>query len=175
MDSTFGNVRDYDIMIRSLYEIRQKDGETVEEYMLRIHEAVAVICHTYLEWIPDQGKNLMRDWFYHGLLPSLCDTLSFAMADLPEHEQTNTSFNMLYTLAKKLEVRQPPHSHKGGQGYSEAYRNRFRRYPTPMGRVATLEEEELFPLDLETRDSEPSELNRIEGFSMWMTQAMNHY
>ena len=171
----FGNVCNYDTMIRSLYEIRQKDSETIEKYMLRIHEAVVVICHTYPEWIPNQGKNLTRDQFYHSLLPSLRDTLSFAMVDLPEHEQANTSFDMLYTLAKKLEVRQPLCSHKGGKGSSEAYRDRFRRYPVPTGRVATLEEEELFPLGPETQDSEPPEFNWIEGLSMRMTQAMNHY
>ena len=37
-------------MICSLYEIRQKEGESVEEYMLQIHEAVSVIHHAY----PDQ-------------------------------------------------------------------------------------------------------------------------
>ena len=47
MDHTFGDVREYDTMICSLYEIRQKEGESVEEYMLRIHEAMAVICHAY--------------------------------------------------------------------------------------------------------------------------------
>ena len=34
MDQAFSNVCDYDTMIRSLYEIRQKDSESVEEYML---------------------------------------------------------------------------------------------------------------------------------------------
>ena len=174
MDRTFGNVHNYNTMKQSLYEIRQKDSETIKEYML-IHEAVAMIRYTYPEWIPDQGMNLTRDWFCQGLLPSLHDSLSFAMADLPEHEQANTSFDTLYTLAKKLEARQPPCSHKGGQGSSEAYRDRFRRYPAPTGRVATLEEEELFPPYPETRDSELPELNQIEGLNMWMTQAMNHY
>ena len=93
----------------------------------------------------------MRDWFYHGLLPSLHDALSFTMVDLPKCEQANTSFDTLYTLAKKLEVRQPLHSHTGGQGYSEAYRDRFRRYPTLAGRVTILEEEELFPPDPDLR------------------------
>ena len=46
MDRTFGNVRDYDSMIRSLYEIHQKESETVEEYMLRVHEVVAVVKRT---------------------------------------------------------------------------------------------------------------------------------
>ena len=43
MDHTFGNICDYDSMIRSLYEICQKESKTVEEYMLRVHEAVAVV------------------------------------------------------------------------------------------------------------------------------------
>ena len=47
MDRTFGDVREYDMMIHSLYEIQQKDEESVEEYMLRIHEAVMVICCMY--------------------------------------------------------------------------------------------------------------------------------
>ena len=37
MDHTFGNMRDYDSMIRSLYEIHQKENESVEEYMLRVY------------------------------------------------------------------------------------------------------------------------------------------
>ena len=61
MDRAFSDVRDYDTMIRSLYEIRQKDSKSVEEYMLRIHKAAAVIHHTYLDQISDQGKNLTWD------------------------------------------------------------------------------------------------------------------
>ena len=34
MDHAFGDVQEYDTMICSLYEIRQKEGESVEEYML---------------------------------------------------------------------------------------------------------------------------------------------
>ena len=34
MDCSFGDVCEYDMMIQSLYEIRQKEGESVEEYML---------------------------------------------------------------------------------------------------------------------------------------------
>ena len=71
MDCAFGDMCDYDTIIRSLYEIRQKDSESVEEYMLQIHEAMAVICHTYPDQISDQGKNLTRDRFYHGLSHSL--------------------------------------------------------------------------------------------------------
>ena len=46
-DHAFGDVHEYDTMIHSLYEIRQNEGESMEEYMLQIHKAVAVICHTY--------------------------------------------------------------------------------------------------------------------------------
>ena len=34
MDCTFGNMWEYDTMICSLYKIWQKEGESVEEYML---------------------------------------------------------------------------------------------------------------------------------------------
>ena len=44
MERTFGNKCDYDAMIGTLYEVQQRDGEMVEEYMLCIHKAVAVIC-----------------------------------------------------------------------------------------------------------------------------------
>ena len=44
MERTFSKKRDYDAMIRTLYEVQQRDDETVEEYMLCIHEAIAVIC-----------------------------------------------------------------------------------------------------------------------------------
>ena len=47
MGCTFGNVHDYDSMIWLLYEICQKESETMEEYMLRVHEAVAVVKLAY--------------------------------------------------------------------------------------------------------------------------------
>ena len=71
MDCMFGDVHEYDTMILSLYEIRQKEGESMEEYMLQIHEAMAVISSTYLDRVTDQGKNLVQDRFYHGLAPNL--------------------------------------------------------------------------------------------------------
>ena len=96
------------------------------------------------------------------------------MADLPKQKQVNTSFDMLYTLAKKLEVRQPSCTLKTGWGSTDTY------YPALTERVATLKDEELFPLDPEIQgteapDAELPELNQIEGLNMRMTQAMNHY
>ena len=87
-----------------------------------MHEAMAVIHCAYPNQISDQGKNLMGHRFYHGLLPSLCDALGFAMAELPEREQVNMSFDTLYMLAKKMEVHQPSQPHGGWSGPSDAYR-----------------------------------------------------
>ena len=110
MDRTFRNVCNYDSMIRSLYEIHQKESETDKEYMLRVHEAVAVVKRTYPDQVPNEGEGLRRDRFYYGLTPSLRDVLSFAMADLPEREQADTSFDTLYHLAKKLKVQHQLHN-----------------------------------------------------------------
>ena len=83
----------------------------VEEYMLCIHEVVTVICRAYPKHLPNQGRDLKNDRFYHGLHPYLHDTLSFAMAELPEREQAHPFFDTLYTLAKKLEAGQPACTH----------------------------------------------------------------
>ena len=83
----------------------------MKDYMLQIQDVVVVICCVYLNWISDQGKNLMWHRFYHGLSPSLCDALGFAMVELPEREQVNMSFDNLYTLTKKRQV--SPNSHTG--------------------------------------------------------------
>ena len=42
----------------SLYEIHQKEHETVEEYMLRVHEAVALVKHAYPDQVPNEGEGL---------------------------------------------------------------------------------------------------------------------
>ena len=44
-----------------------------------------------------------------------------------------------------------------------------------MGRIATLEDEELFPPDSEAQNAEPPKIDQIEGLSVRMTQAMSHY
>ena len=100
MEKTFGKKHDYDAMIRTLYEVQQRDDETVEEYMLCIHKVVAVMCHAYPERLPDQGRYLKKDHFYHGLHPYLHDALSFAMAELPEREQAAPHLTLYTRLLK---------------------------------------------------------------------------
>ena len=137
MERTFGNKRDYDAMKRTLYEVEQRDDETVEEYMLCIHEAVVVIHRAYPDCLPDREQDLKKDCFYHGLCPYLRDALSFVMVELPEREQACPTFDTLYTLAKKLEVGQPAHTRRYTPN-SKVYRDKHRHYIMPMGRVATL-------------------------------------
>ena len=138
MDHTFRNVRDYDSMIRSLYEFCQKENESVEEYMLRVHEAVAVVKHAYPDQVPNEGEGLRRDRFYYGLTPSLRDALSFAMADLLEREQADTSFDTLYHLAKKLKARhQLRNATKVGSSTHDPHRG-YKKYPTLVGHAQLL-------------------------------------
>ena len=123
----------------------------------------------------DQGKNLKQDRFYHGLLPHLCNTLGFAMADYPKREQADTSFNTLYMLARKMEANQPSHFQRAAAGSADAHKERYRRYPTPAGRVAMLKNEDLFPPDPEVLEGEPPKLNWLEGLSLHMMQSMSHF
>ena len=77
MDCAFGDMHEYDTMICSLYEIRQKEGESVEEYMLQIHEAIVVIRHTYLSHRPrgESGMGSVLSWPSSQLVrcPGVCD------------------------------------------------------------------------------------------------------
>ena len=172
MERTFGNKRDYDAMIRTLYEVQQRDDEMVEEYMLCIHEAVAVICHAYPERLPDRGCDLKKDCFYHGLHPYLHNALSFAMAELPEREQACPTFDTLYTLAKKLEAGQLACTCQYTSS-SEAYREKHRCYLAPAAWVAALEEEGLALTDPAT--GEESEVEAVGGLNVHLAQAMSHY
>ena len=174
VDCTFGNMHDYDSMIQSLYEIRQKVHEMVEEYMLRVHEAEAVVKCTYPDQVPNEWEGLRRDCFYYRLIPSFRDVLSYAMADLLEREQVDTSFDTLYHLAKKLEVHhQPRNVTKGGALTHDPHKG-YKKYSIPVGYAATLEVD-LFPPDPDLVESTPPEPDHIEGLSLMMTQAMNHY
>ena len=174
MERTFGNKRDYDAMIRTLYEVQQRDDEMVEEYMLRIHEAVAVIHRAYPDHLADRGRDLKKDRFYHRLHPYLHDALSFAMAELSEREQACPTFDTLYTLAKKLEVGQPAHACQYTPS-SEVYRDKHRCYITLTGWVAALEEEGSMLSDQVTGEDSESEVEVAGGISVHLAQAMSRY
>ena len=142
--------------------------------MLRVHEAVAVVKHAYPDQVPNEGEGLSQDHFYYRLIPSLRDVLSYAMADLPEREQADTTFDTIYHLAKKLEAcHQPRNTTKGGTSNYDPHKG-YKKYSTPGGCTATVEAD-LFPPDPEPVESTPPETDHIEGLSLRMTQAMNHY
>ena len=174
MEKMFGNKCNYDAMIRTLYEVQQKQDETVEEYMLCIHDVVTVIHCVYPECLPDQGKDLKKDCFYHGLRPYLHDALSFAMVELPEREQARPIFDTLYTLAKKLEAGQLAHACWYAPS-SDAYREKHRHYPVLMGRVAALEEERVVSADPASGEDSESEVEAVDSVNMCLAQAMSHY
>ena len=174
MEKTFSNKCEYDAMIRTLYEVQQKEDKTVDEYILHIHDTITVICCTYPEHLPDWGRDLKKDCFYHGLCPYLHDALSFAMGELPEREQTHPTFDTLYTLAKKLEAGQPAHTHQYTPS-SNVYREKHRCYPAPAGRVAALEEEELVPTDPVSGEDSESEVEAEDVLNVCLAQVMSCY
>ena len=161
----FGNKCDYDTMIRMLYEVQQKGDETVEECMHRIHNAIVVICRAYPECLPDQGRDLKKDHFYHGLCPYFHDALSFTMVELPKREQACPTFDALYTLAKCS--RYVPSS--------DAYREKHRCYPAPAGRVAALEEEGVASTNPVSGEDSKSEVEAVDGLNVCLAQAMSCY
>ena len=174
MEKTFGNKCNYDAMIRTLYEVQQREDETVEEYMLHIHNAIVVIHRTYPECLPDWGTDLKKDRFYHGLHPYLHDALSFAMAELPKREQACPMFDTLYTLAKKLEAGQPART-RWYTPSSDVYREKHRHYSAPAGRVAALEEEGLALTDPVSGEDSESEVEAVDGLNVRLAQVMSHY
>ena len=165
MERTFGNKHDYDAMIRTLYEVQQRDDETVEEYMLHIHEAVAVIHRAYPDHLPNRGWDLKKDHFYHGLCPYLHDALSFTMAELPKREQARPSFDTIHAHQKV----------RGGATSSEVYREKHRCYLMLVGQVAALEEEGLVLSDPVTGEDSESEVEVVGGLNVHLAQAMSHY
>ena len=174
MEKMFSNKRDYDAMIRTLYEVQQKEDETMEEYMLCIYDTIMVIHRAYPERLPDWGRDLKKDHFYHGLCPYLHDALSFAMAELPEREQALPMFDTLYTLAKKLEAGQPVCMCWYASS-SDIYREKHRCYPAPAGRVAALEEEGVALTNPVSREDSGSELEAVDGLNVHLAQAMSRY
>ena len=174
IEKMFGNKCDYDAMIRTLYEVQQKEDKTVEEYMLCIYDAVMVIHCAYPECLPDCGRDLKKDGFYHGLRPYLHDALSFAMAELPEREQACPTFDTLYTLAKKLEAGQPMQACHYTPS-SDTYQQKHRHYPALTGRVAALEEEETASANPTSGEESESEVEAMDGINMCLAQMMSHY
>ena len=69
--------------------------------------------------------------FYYRLLPSLRDVLSFAMADLPERDQVDTSFDTLYHWVKKLEACHQPDGMKRGDFQPRSLTRATRSIPPP--------------------------------------------
>ena len=123
----------------------------------------------------DQGKNLRQGRLYHGLLPHLHNALGFVMVDLPEREQADTSFNTLYTLARNMETNQASHFQRATVGSTDAYKERYKWYPMPAGRVTMLKDEDLFSLNPKLLVGEPPKLDQLEGLSLCMMQAMSHF
>ena len=175
MEKMFGNKCDYDAMTRTLYEVQQKEDETVEEYMFCIHDATMVIHHAYPEHLSDQGRDLQKDWHhYHGLCSYLHDALSFAMAELPKRELAHPTFDTLYTLAKKLEAGQLVHTCRYAPS-SDAYREKHRCYPMPAGRVAALEEEGVALTNPVSWEDSESEVEAVDGLNVHLAQVMSCY
>ena len=174
MERTFSNKHDYNAMIRTLYEVQQRDDETLEEYMFRIHEVVAVICRAYLEHLPDQGQDLKKDCFYHGSRPYFHDALSFAMAELSERVQICPTFDTLYTLTNRLEVGQLAHTCYYPTS-SEAYREKHRCYLALVGLMESLEEEGLALTDSVMGEDSESKVEAVGGLNMCLAQAMSCY
>ena len=127
-----------------------------------------------LERLPDRGRDLKKDRFYHGLCPYLHDALSFAMAELPKREQAHPTFDTLYTLAKKLEAGQPACTCRYTTS-SEAYREKHGHYLMPAGRVAALEEEGLALTDPVTGEDSESEVEAVGGLNVCLAQVMSRY
>ena len=142
--------------------------------MLRIHDMITVICCTYSECLPDRGRDLKKDHFYHGLHPYLHDAFSFVMAELPEREQTRPMFDTLYTLVKKLEAGQPAWACRYTPGL-DTYREKPRCYTALTGRVVALEEEGVASADPTSREESGSEVEAMDGINMCLAQAMSCY
>ena len=144
-----------------------------EEYMLRVHEAVVVVKHAYPDQVPNEGEGLRRDRFYYGLTPSLRDALSFAMADLPEREQADTSFDTLYHLAKKLEVHDIICTAQQRGNRQLMTLIRVIGNTPPLWDVQQPLDQICFYQTLVQRKKLHLNLDHIEGLSLRMTHAMN--
>ena len=116
----------------------------------------------YLEHLPDHGRDLKKDHFYHRLCPNLHDALSFAMAELPKSEQACPMFDTLYTLVKKLEAGQLAQVCHYATGL-DTYQEKHRHYPVLTGRVVALEEEGVVSANPAFREDSESEEEAMDG------------
>ena len=96
------------------------------------------------------------------------------MAELPKRGQARPTFDTLYTLTKKLEVRQLVHTHQYTTS-SEVYRDKHRCYLMPVGWVAALEEEGSVLSDQVTGEDSESKVEAVGGLNVCLAQAMSHY
>ena len=97
------------------------------------------------------------------------------IAAIHTHTHTaDTSIDTLYHLAKKMEVRHQLRNMPKGGNLTHNPHKGYKKYSTPEGCVATVEAD-LFPPDPELVESTPSKPDHIEGLSLRITQAMNHY
>ena len=96
------------------------------------------------------------------------------MAELPEREQAHPTFDILYTLTKKLEVGQPACMHRYTAS-SEMYRAKHKHYPALAGQVAALEEEGLALVDPVTGEDSKSKVEVVGGLNVHLAQVMSHY
>ena len=142
--------------------------------MLCIHDVVMVICHVYLERLPDCGRNLKKDCFYHGLCPYVHDSLSFVMTELPKREQAHPTFDTLYTLAKKLETGQPVWACRYATS-SDTYQERHRHYPAWTGRVVGLEEEGVVSVNPTSGEDSELEVEAVDGLNVHLAEVMSHH
>ena len=127
----------------------------------RVHEAVAVAKCMYPDQVPNDGGRHEKRSLLLQTHPSLRDVLSFAMADLPEREQADTSFDTLYHLVKKLEVRHHLHSATKGVSTTHDPHKGYKKYLTPVGCAATVGAD-LFPPDPDPVENTPPEADHIE-------------
>ena len=96
------------------------------------------------------------------------------VVELAKREQALPTFNTLYTLANKLEAGQPAFTCQYTPS-SDAYGEKHRCYPAPMGRVAALEEEGVMSANPTSGEDSESEVEAVDGLNVCLAQAMSHY
>ena len=78
------------------------------------------------------------------------------------------------TLTKKLEAGQLART-RWYTPSSDVYREKHKRYPMPVGRVAALEEQGPASTDPASGENSESEVEVVDGLNMRLAQVMSHY